>query len=237
MDVQAELAKLADPAYRTFQVKLVPTVDPARILGVRMPALRAFARTLWRTRPDDARAFLNGPLPHETYDEMNLHGALIGLAARTPSEAFGLLERFLPHVDNWATSDLIKVPAFKRDLPTVAERLHAWMQATGPQTEYVVRFAVTQLMELYLGDAFEPEQLQWVAAIDRPEYYINMARAWYFSYALIKQPEAALPLFERRDAQGQPQLDPWTHNKSLQKARESRRISADQKAYLQTLKV
>lgn len=237
MSIRDELAALADPAYRAFQAKLVPTVDPAHILGVRMPALRTFARTLWRARPDEARAFLDAPLPHATYDEMNLHGALVGLATRTPSEAFDLLERFLPHVDNWATCDLIKVPAFKRDLPAVAERLHAWMQETGPHTEYVVRFAVTQLMELYLGDAFEPEQLQWVAAVERPEYYINMARAWYFSFAIIKQPEATLPLFERRDAQGQPQLDPWTHNKSLQKARESRRISADQKAYLQTLKV
>ena len=111
------------------------------------------------------------------------------------------------------------------------------MQATVPHTEYVVRFGVTQLMELFLGDAFAPEQLTWVAAIERPEYFINMARAWYFSYALIKQPEATLPLFEQRSAQGEPMLDPWTHNKSLQKARESRRMSPEQKAYLQSLKV
>lgn len=237
MSMRNELAVIADPAYREFQAKLVPTVEPESILGVRTPELRRFACTLWKDRPAEAKAFLDEPLPHETYDEMNLHGLLIGMAAHTPSEAIDLLDRFLPHVDNWATSDLIRVPAFKRDLPAALVQLRAWMQATGSHTEYVVRFSVTQLMELFLGDAFEPEQLTWVAAIERPEYYINMARAWYFSYALIKQPEATLPLFEQRSAQGEPMLDPWTHNKSLQKARESRRMSPEQKAYLQSLKV
>ena len=186
MSMRNDLAIIADPAYLEFQAKLVPTVAPERILGVRTPELRRFARTLWKDRPAEARAFLNEPLPHETYDEMNLHGLLIGMAAQTPSEAIDLLDRFLPHVDNWATSDLIRVPAFKRDLPATLVQLRAWMQATGPHTEYVVRFGVTQLMELFLGDDFAPEQLTWVAAIERPEYYINMARAWYFSYALIK---------------------------------------------------
>ena len=237
MSMRNELAIIADPTYREFQAKLVPTVEPESILGVRTPEMRRFARTLWKDRPAEAKAFLDEPLPHETYDEMNLHGLLIGMAAHTPSEAIDLLDRFLPHVDNWATSDLIRVPAFKHDLPSALVQLRAWMQATGSHTEYVVRFGVTQLMELFLGDAFEPEQLPWVAAIERPEYYINMARAWYFSYALIKQPEATLPLFEQRSAQGEPMLDPWTHNKSLQKARESRRMSPEQKAYLQSLKV
>lgn len=237
MSMRNELAVIADPAYREFQAKLVPTVEPESILGVRTPELRRFACTLWKDRPAEAKAFLDEPLPHETYDEMNLHGLLIGMAAHTPSEAIDLLDRFLPHVDNWATSDLIRVPAFKRDLPAALVQLRAWMQATGSHTEYVVRFSVTQLMELFLDDAFAPEQLTWVAAIERPEYYINMARAWYFSYALIKQPEATLPLFEQRSAQGEPMLDPWTHNKSLQKARESRRMSPEQKAYLQSLKV
>ena len=96
-----------------------------------------------------------------------------------------------------------------------------------------MRFGVVQLMALFLGDAFEPGHLALVAGIDRPEYYVNMARAWYFSFALIKQPATTLPLFERRPIA----LDPWTHNKALQKARESRLIAPEQKAYLQSLKV
>ncbi|MBM6675760.1 DNA alkylation repair protein [Olsenella uli] len=227
--IRRELEALVDPEYRDFQAGLVPTVDPARILGVRTPALRSYAKQLARERASDARAFL-AALPHETYDENNLHGELIGLLAKTPAEAFGLLDAFLPHVDNWATCDLIRVPAFKRDLPAVFGRICGWVAA---EPEYVVRFGVVQLMTLFLDDAFEPGHLDLVAAIDRPEYYVNMARAWYFSFALIKQPAATLPLFERRPCA----LDAWTHNKALQKARESRRVTPEQKAYLQSLKV
>lgn len=227
--IRRELEALADPAYRDFQGRLVPTVDTGRILGVRTPDLRALAKRLVRDRPDDVRAFLAAPA-HATYDEMNLHGELIGRVAGTPEEAFDLLDAFLPHVDNWATCDLIRVPAFRRDLPAVLERIRGWVAS---EPEYTVRFGVVQLMTLFLGDAFEPSQLELVTVIDRPEYYINMARAWYFSFALIKQPEATLPLFERRP----PALDAWTHNKALQKARESRRVTAEQKAYLQSLKV
>lgn len=227
--IRRELEALADPAYRDFQAKLVPTVEEDRILGVRTPDLRALAKRLVRDRPDDVRAFLAAPA-HATYDEMNLHGELIGRVAGTPEEAFDLLDAFLPHVDNWATCDLIRVPAFRRDLPAVLERIRGWVAS---EPEYTVRFGVVQLMTLFLGDAFEPSQLELVTVIDRPEYYINMARAWYFSFALIKQPEATLPLFERRP----PALDAWTHNKALQKARESRRVTAELRAYLQSLKV
>ena len=231
--IHDELAALADPAYRSFQAPLVPTVDPARILGVRLPALRRYARELARRRPDEARGFLAAPLPHATYDEMNLHGMLVGLLAATPEEAFGLLDAFLPHVNNWATCDLVRVPAFALDLPAVLARIRAWADATAPGTEYVVRFAVTQLMELFLDDAFEPAQLDIVVGISRPEYYVNMARAWYLATALAKQPDATLPLFEARPIA----LDAWTHNKALQKARESRRVTPEQRAYLQSLKV
>lgn len=226
--IASELAALADPGYRAFQSRLVPTVDPARILGVRTPALRAYARALARERPDEARALLGEPLPHALYEEMNLHGELIGLLSQTPDEAFALLEAFLPHVDNWATCDLIKVPALERDLPATLERIRSWATR---EPEYLVRFGIVQLMGLFLDDAFEPGQLAIVTGVSRPEYYVNMARAWYLSYALVKQEAATLPLFETRA------LDPWTHNKALQKARESRRVPPERKAYYQSLKV
>lgn len=227
--IARELAALADPAYQRFQSKLIPTIDPARVLGVRAPALRRYAREMARKREDEARAFM-AQLPHALYEESNLHGELIGLLAKTPDEAFAMLDAFLPHVDNWATCDLIRVPAFKKDLPAVLERIRRWIAA---KPEYMVRFGVVQLMTLFLDDAFEPEHLRLVARIDRPEYYINMARAWYYSFALIKQQKATLPLFEARPIA----LDAWTHNKSLQKARESRRIDKQTKDYLQSLKV
>lgn len=227
--IRRELEALADSTYRDFQARLVPTVDAGRILGVRTPALRTLARRLVRERPDDVRAFLATPA-HATYDEMNLHGELIGRVAGTPEEAFALLDAFLPHVDNWATCDLVRVPAFQRDLPATLGHIRAWVAS---EPEYAVRFGVVQLTALFLGDAFDPSQLELVAAIDRGEYYVNMARAWYFSFALVRQTKATLPLFERRP----PALDAWTHNKALQKARESRRVTAEQRAYLQSLKV
>ncbi len=277
MKIRDELLALSDPAYKDFQAKLVPTVAAERILGVRTPALRKYARTLARERPDEARAFIQHP-DHELYEEMNLHGELIGLMTREASEAFDLLDAFLPHVDNWATCDLIKVPAFKQDMPLTLSKIRAWcaaasegvvsdsdnepekclaadrlgtsanssaetnsectkssrhpLKAANPATEYVVRFGVVQLMELFLDELFESSQLDIVVGIHRPEYYINMARAWYFSYAILKQPEATMPLFEARPIV----LDAWTHNKSLQKARESRRVTPEQKEYFQSLK-
>ena len=226
--IRDDLAALADPAYQQFQAKLVPNIDAARVLGVRTPALRAYARAF--ARDPRARSFMDA-LPHETYEENNLHAELIGRLAKTPEDAFRMLDAFLPYVDNWATCDLMRIPAFKKDLAATYRRIVGW---TAPdQPEYAVRFGVVTLMELFLGEAFSPEHLQLVARIDRPEYYINMARAWYYSMALVKRYEETVPLFEARPIV----LDAWTHNKSLQKARESRVPSAERKAYLQSLKV
>lgn len=100
--IAAQLAALADPAYRAFQVKLIPTVAPETVLGVRTPDLRRFARALARDRTEEAMGFLHR-LPHATYDENNLHGELIGLLSRDADDAFELLDVFLPYVDNWAT--------------------------------------------------------------------------------------------------------------------------------------
>lgn len=226
--IAEELLSLADPAYRQFQLKLIPSVDPSRVLGVRTPALRRYARDLARSHENEARKFME-QLPHTLYEEDNLHGELIGILAKTPNEAFTMLDEFLPHIDNWATCDLIRVPAFAHDLPLVLEKIRSW---TASDPEYAVRFGVVQLMMLFLDDAFDPEHLKLVARINRPEYYVNMARAWYYSFALIKQPAATLPLFETRPIV----LDAWTHNKSLQKACESRRIDKKQKDYLKSLK-
>lgn len=227
--IEQDLKNLADPDNQAFQSKLVPNIDANLVLGVRAPVLRKYAKGFAKTLPHEARTFMQ-QLPHTYYEENNLHGELIGLLAKTPEEAFAMLDSFLPYVDNWATCDLIRVKAFKKDLSATLNKIKEWI-ASDP--EYMVRFGVVQLMTLFLDEAFEPEHLNLVASIQREEYYINMARAWYYSYALIKQPEATVPFFEKRPAA----LDTWTYNKSLQKARESRRISPEQKDYFQSLKI
>lgn len=227
--IEQDLKKLADPDYQAFQSKLVPNIDANLVLGVRAPVLRKYAKDLTKAHRDEALTFMQ-QLPHTYYEENNLHGELIGLLAKSPEDTFTMLDSFLPYVDNWATCDLIRVKAFKMDLSATLNKIKEWI-ASDP--EYMVRFGVVQLMTLFLDEAFEPEHLNLVASIKREEYYINMARAWYYSYALIKQPEATIPFFEKRPAA----LDTWTYNKSLQKARESRRISPEQKAYFQSLKI
>lgn len=227
--IEQDLRNLADPDYQAFQAKLVPNIGANLVLGVRAPVLRKYAKDLTKAHRDEALTFMQ-QLPHAYYEENNLHGELIGLLAKSPEDAFTMLDSFLPYVDNWATCDLIRVKAFKKDLSATLNKIKDWIVS---DPEYMVRFGVVQLMTLFLDEAFEPEHLNLVASIQREEYYINMARAWYYSYALIKQPEATVPFFEKRPAV----LDTWTYNKSLQKARESRRISPEQKAYFQSLKI
>ena len=226
-NLEKELFEMQDLKYRDFHSRLLPGIDKETIIGIRTPILRKFAKDF--AAQEESAQFLH-ELPHHYYEENNLHGELIGLLAKSPEDAFTMLDSFLPYVNNWATCDLIRVKVFKKDLSTTLNKIKEWIVS---DPEYMVRFGVVQLMTLFLDEAFEPEHLNLVASIKREEYYINMARAWYYSYALIKQPETAIPFFEQRPIP----LDTWTYNKSLQKARESRRISPEQKAYFQSLKI
>ena len=168
-------------------------------------------------------------LPHIYYEENNLHGALLSLLYPKDIIAFmEQLERFLPYVDNWATCDMLSPKIFKKHLPYVYERVQKWLQS---DAVYTIRFGIVTLLGFYLDDAFEPEMLQLVANVRSEEYYVNMAVAWYFSMALVKQYDATLPYIQNRV------LEPWTHNKSIQKAIESRRIPQETKAYLRGLKI
>lgn len=223
--IQRRLFALQDPAYRDFQAKLMPTVDKARIIGVRTPALRQLARELAGT-PE--AAVLLGSLPHHYYEENNLHGFLID-QIREYEEAAAALEAFLPFVDNWATCDSLSPKAFKkRPAALYPGKITAWLKSSHP---YTVRFAIGLLLSLYLGEGFRPEMLSLVAGIRSEEYYVNMMIAWYFATALAKQPEAALPYFVRQE------LPIWTHNKAIQKAVESFRVDQEKKDFLKSLRL
>ena len=221
--VRARLTALAEPAFAAFQAKLIPTVAPERILGVRSPALRALAKEL--RRQGEGAAFLDA-LPHFYLEENTYHAFLLNeekdLAALLPR-----LAAFLPEIDNWAVCDGLAPRAFNKEPEATFELVRGWLKS---EREYTVRFGLVTLLRFYLDEEFRPEGLELAAGLRREEYYIRMANAWYFSFALIKQYEAALPyLTERR-------LDPWTHNKAIQKAVESFRISAERKARLKALR-
>lgn len=224
MTVRERLFALRDEKYGDFSAKLNPTLPRECFIGVRNPAVRALAKELRGT--DEAEAFLRD-LPHRYFDENNLHAALID-GMKDYSACIAALDEFLPFVDNWATCDMMTPKVFKKHLDELVPEIRRWI---GSGETYTVRFGIEMLMAFYLDGAFRPEYLKEVSVIQSKEYYVNMMIAWYFATALAKQYDAAIPYVEQN------RLDAWTHNKTIQKAVESFRISDEQKAYLRTLKV
>ena len=222
--IRARLFALQDEGYRAFHSRLMPTVPPETVIGVRVPALRRLAKRLAGT--PQAEAFLQ-ELPHIHYEENNLHAFLLE-SIRDYDAALAATEKFLPYIDNWATCDSFCPKVFAKHKEDLLPVLRRWMASDHP---YTVRYGMEMLMRYYLDEDFRPEHLAWAAAVHSGEYYINMMRAWYFATALAKQPEAALPWLTAR------RLDVWTHNKTIQKAVESSRIPAETKAFLRTLRV
>ena len=223
-NVQADLFAIQDLAYRDFQAKLMPTVNKETVIGVRTPSLRSYAKKFGKT--DNVSAFLE-VLPHKYYEENNLHGLLIEQIKDYPS-CIAALDRFLPYIDNWATCDMIALRTVKNHLDIFIQEVCRWIASDHP---YIVRFGIGMLMRYYLEDAFRMEYPEKVAQIRSEEYYVNMMRAWYFATALAKQYDKILPFIEKQ------KLDVWTHNKTIQKAIESYRITPEQKEYLRGLKI
>lgn len=222
--IQKMLFERQDKEFQQFQSKLIPNIDPKIIIGVRTPELRKMGKAL--AKEPDIHTFLE-ELPHTYFEENNLHGFILE-TIKDYDACIRETDRFLPYVDNWATCDLVCPKVFGKHLPELSEKIKEWM-ASGET--YTVRFGIGMLMRFYLDEAFLPEHLEQVAAIQSEEYYVNMMIAWYFATALAKQYEAALPYIQQK------RLENWTHNKTIQKAVESRRITAEQKAYLKSLKI
>lgn len=222
--IQTRLFQLQDLSYRSFQCKLMPTVAPESVIGVRTPELRKLAKELSGT--EEAKVFLR-ILPHKYYEENNLHGFLID-RMKDYGQIIDSLDMFLPYVDNWATCDMMSPKVFRKHLPELPGKIREWLQSG--QT-YTIRFGIGMLMNFYLDESFQPEYPEMVAAVKSEEYYVNMMTAWYFATALAKQYDAVLPFLEQH------RLEKWTHNKAIQKAIESYRINDEQKAYLRSLKM
>lgn len=223
--IQQRLFELQDLKYRDFNAKLIPNIPKEKVIGVRTPELRKYAKELIKT--GEWKEFI-GQLPHEYHEENALHGYILGTIKEDYEKVMAYIEAFLPYVDNWGVCDTICPKIFKKHPDEVYEKIKGWVKS---EHEYTVRFGVVSMLQFFLDEEFKPEMLQLAADIHREEYYINMAIAWYFSFALIKQYETTLPLIESKT------LDVWIQNKSIQKAIESYRISEERKAYLRTLKV
>lgn len=224
-EVQKKLFEMQDLKYRDFHSKLMPTVDKDKIIGVRTPELRKFAKVYGKT--PESREFLKD-LPHKYYEEDNLHGFILE-QIKDYKELINALDEFLPYVDNWATCDMMSPKVFKSNLQLLMTDIKRWITS---EDVYMVRFAIVTLMKYYLEeDIYKPEYLQMVINVQREEYYIKMAIAWYIATALAKQYTDVLPALESK------KMDVWIHNKAIQKAVESYRITAEQKKYLRTLRL
>ena len=223
MNIQETLLSMADSEYKKFQSKLIPNIDSDKIIGVRIPQLKMLAKNLYNT--NDADNFLS-VLPHRYYDENNLHAFLIAQIKKF-NECIDKINLFLPFVDNWATCDSLRPNCFKNNTDRLLPHIYRWINS---EHTYTVRFGIEILMLYYLDNNFNERYLQTVAQIKSDEYYINMMICWYFATALAKQYKSALPYLENNI------LPMQIHNKTIQKAIESYRISPEQKAYLKSLR-
>ncbi|MBQ6494410.1 MAG: DNA alkylation repair protein [Bacilli bacterium] len=222
-NIKDDLFKLQDIKYRDFQAKLIPTVDIDSIIGIRTPELRSYAKILIKN--NNYLSFLE-ELPHKYFDENQLHAFIIS-EIKSYDECVFYINKFLPYVDNWATCDQMSPKVFKKHREELLDQIRLWIKSN---EIYTIRFGIGMLMQHYLDDYFKIDYLKMVSGIKSKEYYVNMMRAWYFATALTKQYNATIPFIEKY------KLDRWTHNKAIQKAIESYRITEEQKEYLRSFK-
>ena len=222
-NIQKKLFQLQDVGYGDFHSKLMPNIPREKIIGIRVPVLRRFVKGLSKAEKED---FLQ-QLPHTYYEENNLHGLII-MESKDYGSCIGELERFLPHIDNWATCDMLRPKILRKHLSELLEKIYQWLAS---EDTYTVRLAIGFLMSFYLDDgAYQREYLAKVAEVSSQEYYVRMMVAWYFATALAKQYQDALPYMQKG------RLEEWTRRKAIQKALESRRVSPEHKEYLRSLR-
>lgn len=222
-EIMRRLEALRDDEYAQFTRRLIPETDKP-ILGARTPELRALAKEA--AKQEDTAGFLSA-LPHAYFEENQLHAFILS-EEKDFDRCMAGVEAFLPFVDNWATCDQMLPGCFGKRLSALREHIRAWLVSSHP---YTVRFGLRMLMKFFLGDSFDPADLDAAASLRSDHYYVNMMVAWYFAEALAKQPEAAMPYLEGK------KLPPWTHNKAIQKAKESRRIPEDTKRILDAMRL
>lgn len=222
--LQDKLFALQDKQYAAFQAKLTPGVPDHCFIGIRVPVLRTFAKEYIK---DMAYMDFLKQLPHTYYDENMLHGLLIA-EIRNYETCIRLTDAFLPHIDNWAVCDIMAPKIFAKHKQDLLTKIQSWTQSSHI---YTCRFGIKMLMSHYLDKDFKSAYLEVPASVRSDEYYVKMMVAWFFATALAQQWEATIPYLEQKC------LAPWTHNKTIQKAIESYRITTEQKSYLRTLKM
>ena len=219
-----DLLENRDEKYADFNARLIPNIERSRILGVRMPILRKIVKSNYTELEENG--FLK-ELPHRYQEENLIHGIMIS-EIRNLKLCIRELDRFLPFVDNWAVCDVLSPNVLKNNREETLRKVDLWLKS---ERVYTVRFAIGVLMQYFLDKEFNDKYLGKVARIENDDYYVKMMQAWYFATALAKQWGNAIVYLEQK------KLKIWVHNKTIQKAIESRRISAENKKYLKALKI
>ena len=225
-EIIQKLFELQDEKYRNFQSKLIPTINSESIIGVKTPELKTLAKDISKGNEILRNDFLSD-VPHRYFEENQLQAFIIS-DEKDFDKCIDYLENFLPYIDNWATCDQLCPAIFKKNHSKLLPYINKWINSN---YTYTIRFAIKLLMQHFLNEDFKPEYLEMVAKVESSEYYINMVRAWYFATSLAKQYESTITVIQEK------RLDIWTHNKTIQKAIESFRITPEQKTYLRSLRV
>ena len=223
-NIEKDLFKLQDKKYRELQSKILPNLDANTIIGVRTPDLKKYAKKLFKE--NNYESFIND-LPHKYYEENQLHAFIIS-DIKDYDECLSCFKKFLPYIDNWSTCDQSTPKAFSKNLDSLLKEIKGWIKS---KETYTIRFGISMLMRNYLDSNFKVDYLEMVSKIKSDEYYVNMMRAWYFATALAKQYDKTISYIENN------KLDPWTHNKAIQKAIESYRVTDEHKDYLRSLRI
>ncbi|MBE5900905.1 MAG: DNA alkylation repair protein [Lachnospiraceae bacterium] len=223
-EIREKLFSVQDEKYRDFQAKLIPTIEPDSMIGVRTPQLRKLAKEM--DKREDVEDFLK-ELPHTYFDENQLHAFILS-GMKDFDRCVMAVNGFLPYVDNWATCDQMSPKVFKKHRQELLPYIEKWLKS---EETYTIRFGIGMLMEHFLDEDYDETYPEMVAKIRSEEYYVNMMIAWYFATALAKQYDSVLPFLTEQ------KLDKWTHNKAIQKARESYRITKEQKEYLKEIRI
>ena len=197
-----------DINYKEFTSKLIPTIDSKTMIGVRSPIIKKIGKEFFKRKDNLIHSYL---LTNE----------------REYQKCLKDVKQFLPYIDNWAVCDSLTPKSFKKHKKELEKEIEKWISS---KKTYTIRFGIKMYMSFYLEEDFKRIHLEKVSKIQSKEYYVNMMIAWYFATALAKQYKDTIIYIENQ------KLDTWIHNKTIQKAIESYRISDSQKEYLKSLK-
>lgn len=226
-EIKDYLLKNQDLQYKQFHSSLMPTINSEVVIGIKVPILRNYTKELLKKYATQSFIPFFKDLPHQYYEENNIHAFLIE-KINNYDECLFQLEQFLPYIDNWATCDMLNPKVFSKNKDKLLKKINEWIKSSHT---YTIRFGIGMLMRYFLDKDFNSSYLELVYSIKSEEYYVNMMKAWFFATALTKQYDATLPIIQNK------KLDIWTHNKAIQKAIESFRVPAEHKQYLKTLKI